>query len=791
MISFCIVQISFSQKKPLDHTVYDSWQSIGERMISNDGKWVVYTVCPQAGDTDLIIQSSDAKYKKEVEHSKSATITEDSRFVIFKIRPLYKDLREAWIKKKKPNEMPKDSLGIIELGKDSVWKISNVKNYKTPEKAAGWVAYQSEHLKKENSDENNASDLILRQTTNGREKIFKNVSEYFFSKNARKLLILVAKNPKDSLSQSLVLLYDLKVGVLDTLSRGGNDFKNFAMTDDGMEAAYLAERDAKPKDLQKFYKVWYFKDGMDSATLLADKNSVGMMLGMSISEYGKLDFSKSGKRLFFGVAPIQPPKDTSLIDIDLVKLDIWNYKDDYLQTVQTNPARLKSDLQQNFLTVFDLGTGELVQLGSKEIPEVIQTDEGDGKTFIGVTDFGKRIESQWLGVTRKDIYTIDVKTGEKKLVKQNLHGMIYPSSTGKYIMWYDRPAKNYFVWDGKTTRNITSKIKVPLYNDEAQLPDDPPPFGVMGWHEGDSLVYVYDKYDIWKVDPLNIYKPVTITTGRKTQIITRYVQLDPDKRYIDFSSVLFRRYNDLNKESAYLPFYPGFYIPDKLQKYSLGLPIKSKKTNIFIFTKENFEASPDLFIIKDTIPVFDSIKKGKIGFTFGDTRLSSLNPQQKDYNWGTAELFHWKAYDGKQATGIVYKPENFNPKKKYPMICYFYEELDNTLNNYIPPAPIRSAINISFFVSRGYIIFVPSIRYIIGHPGKSAYNYVVSGAKALIAKGFVDPKNIAIQGHSWGGYQVAYLITATNMFKAAWAGAPVANMTSAYGGIRWESGVSL
>lgn len=765
----------FSQKKPIDHSVYDSWQSIGERMISNDGKWVVYTICPQVGDTTLVFQSSDAIYKKEVEHSKNATITEDSRYVIFKIRPLYKDLREGWIKKRKYDEMPKDSLGIIELGKDSVWKLANVKNYKTPQKSFGWIAYQMERLKNSSYEENNSGDLILQKTTNGEQKIFKNVSEYYFSKNGRKLLLLIAKNSKDSLSKSFVLLYDLKVKVLDTLSRGGNDFKNFVMTDDGFQAAYLAERDSKPNDLQKFYKIWYFKDGMDSATLLADKNSVGMMLGMTISEFGQLNFSKSGKRLFFGVSPIQPPKDTTLIDIDLVKLDIWNYKDDYLQTVQTNSARLKNDLQQNFLAVFDLATGELKQLVSKEIPQIIQTNEGDGDTFIGVTDFGKRIESQWLGVTRKDIYAIDVKTGAKKLVKQNLHGFVYPSSTGKYIMWYDCPAKNYFVWDGKTTRNISAKIKLPLYNDEAQMPDDPPPYGVMGWHEGDSVVYVYDKYDIWKVDPSSVNKPILITNGRKEKIIYRYTKTDPDETYIRLTNSLFRITNDITKESKFSLLAKEINLNNKLEKYFFGLPAKARNAISYVYTKENFKESPNIFINKN--------------FT-EETKLSSINPQQKDYNWGTAELFHWKAFNGKQATGIVYKPEDFNPKKKYPMICYFYEKLDNTLNDYIPPAPIRSEINISFFVSRRFIIFVPNIEYNIGHPGKSAYNYVVSGAKALIAKGFVDPKNIAIQGHSWGGYQVAQLITATKMFKAAWAGAPVANMTSAYGGIRWESGVS-
>lgn len=144
-ISLFTFHFSLAQKKPLDHTVYDGWQNIGERMISNDGKWIVYTINVQEGDNELVIQSSDAKYKKTVPRGYNAEITEDSRFAIFKIRPVYKDTRDARIKKKKPDEMPKDSFGLVELGKDSVYKIPKVKTYKTPEKDFGWVAY---HLEK-------------------------------------------------------------------------------------------------------------------------------------------------------------------------------------------------------------------------------------------------------------------------------------------------------------------------------------------------------------------------------------------------------------------------------------------------------------------------------------------------------------------------------------------------------------------------------------------------------------------------------------------------------------------
>ncbi|MFN2438545.1 MAG: hypothetical protein ABR503_05055, partial [Chitinophagaceae bacterium] len=148
LFTIIILVISFAtnaQKKPLDHTVYDSWQSIGERMISNDGKWVVYTVTPQEGDANLFIQSTDGtKFKKSFPRGYNALITEDNRFVVFKIRPLYKDTRDARIKKRKPEDFPKDSFAVVELGKENAWKIAKIKSYKTPQKAGVWVAYHKE-----------------------------------------------------------------------------------------------------------------------------------------------------------------------------------------------------------------------------------------------------------------------------------------------------------------------------------------------------------------------------------------------------------------------------------------------------------------------------------------------------------------------------------------------------------------------------------------------------------------------------------------------------------------------
>ena len=437
-------------------------------MISNDGKWVVYSVTPQEGDNELVIQSPKLDQKMTVPRGYNAVITEDSRFVVFRIKPFFKDMREARIKKKKTDDLPKDSIGIVELGKEGVFKLPRIRSYKVPEKEAGWVAYHLEkpidkkdagrskaeagdkrivdslgrvidslqqllaripEKKKKNRDEESlgeemidfaegddppapaadaGTDLVVRKLSDGKEKTFSNVLEYQFSKKGGKLVIEQAKNPKDSNSRNSVLLYDLNNDKTIVLSKGGNEFKGYTFSEDGSQLAYLAERDARPKDLQKYFKLFYYRTGMDSAKMLADKNSVGMKLGMTVSEFGNLSFSKSGRRLFFGTAPIQPPKDTTLIDIDLVKLDIWHYNDDYLQTQQL--SRLQRDLQTNYLAVYDMENGSVNQLGSPEIPMVMPSMEGDGDRFVGVTDYGKRIEGQWAGNTKKDIYAINAVT---------------------------------------------------------------------------------------------------------------------------------------------------------------------------------------------------------------------------------------------------------------------------------------------------------------------------------------------------------------------------------------------
>lgn len=867
-----------AQKKPLDHAVYDGWQSIGERAISNNGKYVAYTVAVQEGDGTLVLQAADNSWKKEIPRGYAATITEDSRFVVFKIRAPFKDTREARIQKKTPNDMPKDSLGIVELGKDEVKKTARVKSFKTPVKGTGqWMAYLLEKpvpeatrggrglpdsvtrlnnmlrmadslVRAADSIRNKANEaktkglavlqpaprtegntgggnagvaatagggaargggapagrggsggrfggaafaaastgdegteLVLYNLYTGEQKSFKLVSEYYFSEQGNVLIIKTTKAAGNDASVPALLWASLPEGKVDTVMKQFNDIRSVAMDEQGSQVVFVAERDSVAKALQKFYKLWYYKSGMDSAIVRVDRSTAGVKQGLSVSENYILTFSKDGQKLFFGLATIRKPKDTTLVDFEAARLDIWHYNDDYLQPQQL--VQLNNELRRSYTSVLNIATGNVVQLGSDTTENIQLVDEGNADFVLAMTSKGSRVEAQWQGFARQKAYIISTTDGTAKLVKEKQRGFFTVSPKGNYVIWYDMQKKHYFTYEVSTglVRNITQKITEHLYDDEDDHPDDPSSFGTAGWLDNDAAVLINDRYDIWQVDPTGVKAPINITNGygKKNRIVLRYVRTDREKRSIAADDqILLDAFNRTNKYDGYFTKkinVAGDPVQMVMEPYAHVAPIKAKQADIYIAGRMNVQEAANVYTTTD----FKQF-----------TRLSAINPQQQDYNWLTAELVKWKMFDGKEAEGLLFKPEDFDPKKKYPVIFYFYEKDADGLFNYRAPAPSASTINIAYFVSNGYLVFDPNIYYKKGEPGESAYNSVVSAARYMAKQPWVDSTKMAIQGQSWGGYQVAYLVTRTKLFAAAGAGAPVANMTSAYGGIRWGTGLN-
>ncbi|WP_207513404.1 alpha/beta hydrolase family protein [Longitalea luteola] len=836
-----------AQKKPLTHAVYDGWQNINERYISNDGKWVVYTITPQEGDATLVIQATDNSYKKEIPRGYAAAITEDNRFVICKIKPLFAATREAKIKKKKAEDMPKDSLAIVEMGKDSVLRLPRVRSFKSPEKGTGqWMAYLREKAlpappkqpdslarltdlvrmadslarvadslrnkaneaktkgllalqapKKESKSKGETieegTELVLRNLYTGEERTFPLTNDYYFSKAGNTLVIETTRSNADTLKKAAILWHQVTNGRTDTVLRGFNVAKSFAIDEAGTQLAFIAERDSSTKALQKFYKLYYYRPGMDSARLRVDRTTAGVAKGLTLSETQAPEFSRNGQKLYFGLMPIRKPKDTTLVDFETAKLDIWHYKDDYLQPQQL--VQLNTELQRSFRAVLNGDDHKVIQLGAEDAEVVHLADEGNADHVLAATSKGNRVEFQWLGHSKYNVYIISTIDGSRKAVKDKVRSPIAISPKGKYVIWYDAVQRNYFTYNVSSgvITNITKSIAVPLYQDDDDHPDDPPAYGIMKWHQDDRFVYVYDKYDVWQCDPDGKTQPRNFTNGYGRLHKTRFQYMSPDKeeRYIsDGQKLVFKTLNEVNK-------YGGLSIYDTQEKtfnqtqvdgpFQIGFQVvKAKNADTWVYTTESFDRSPSLAVSE-----WSKSTNTKSGHgTLPQTILGTTNPQQKEYNWLTAELVKWKMFDGKMSEGLLFKPEDFDAKKKYPVIFYFYEKYSETLHMYRAPAPSASTVNIPYFVSNGYLVFIPDIYYKKGEPGESAYNAVVSAARSLAKKPWVDSTKMAIQGQSWGGYQVAYLVTRTNLFAAAEAGAPVSNMTSAYGGIRWGTGLN-
>ncbi|MCX2739829.1 alpha/beta hydrolase family protein [Pontibacter anaerobius] len=792
-------------KKPLSHDVYDSWNSLEGDKISNNGQFVLYNIDPQEGDGDLYIRSMVNNAAAKYNRGTKARFTNDSQFAVFQIKPEHQKVRALKLKKKKGDDLPKDSLAIVKLVDMSVVKMPRVKSYKLPKEGSGWLAY---HLEKPLAEKKEAkkdtaavsekkvetkkstpkknkdakgTELVLRNLNTGQEHRFSRVVDYIFSEQGNMLYFV--KDELDSLHHAGVFAFstsELKEMPIDT---GKVTYKGITTDKTGNQLAYVASADTVGADIRYFgLNYWNTKNRRNQ--LLADTAAKGLPQKWMVSEHGNLTFSEDGKRLFFGTfpRPVRYEKDTTQLDEDKVSLDIWTYKDPLIQPMQLKQN--DQELKRSFLAMYDLKSGKMQQLATLEMPDVYLDAYKTGDVALAVSDEKYKITIGYDTPTRKDAYLIDLKKGTAKQVLKETRGNPRLSPMGKYVYWYEPMDSSWHALSarGGANINLTKKLAVPFYDVDFDMPMLPDDYGFAGWVEDDSYLLVYDQHDIWKLDPTGKKAAVNLTDsyGRQNNLRLRYEKLDPEEKFIPANADLYLSgFNIRTKADGYYKDYVSKEAkPEKLisSDHAYTSLSKAKDEQLVTFRRGDFRNYNDLYT-------------SNLGFANVE-KLTDANPQAAAYKWGTVELMDWKSTDGVPLQGLLYKPENFDPKKKYPMMVYFYERSSDRMHAHRTPAPSASTINIPLFVSNDYLVFVPDIVYKDGYPGESAMDCIIPGVQLLVQQGFVDDKNMALQGQSWGGYQIAYMVTRTNLFKAAMAGAPVSNMTSAYGGIRWGTGLS-
>ncbi len=792
LLSLGLLATAQPKKRPLTFDDVQNWNRITETHISNNGAFIVYKLQPQKGDPVLKITTPDGNEKTSVTGGTNAKITADSKFVIFTLKPLKETVRELKLKKTKKEKMPKDKLVIYNPERAEADTINAIKTSEIPDKWAGWIAWQTDTPqdstkkgKEKKSNSEHVYPLFIKNLNSANITEIPAVSSYVFA--AKSKVLTYISEGKDSTFDAGVYVYNLAENNTIKILSGKGKFKNLTINKTGDKIAFLADTSfvkKKPADY-----TLYFWNGNGNATAIANNKNDALPDNWEISENGTLSFSENSERLFLGTAPVKEQKDTTILDEEQPKVDVWTWNEETLHTVQVK--RVKSDLKRSYLAVVHLDSKKMVQLETEQFSGIKKIKKGNCDKLLAWSNRPYAIQAMWEGSPcHNDFYLVDINSGKAKQIKTDCRATPRVSTNGNYLYWYnaiDTTWNTYSVEAGKEFK-ITSPAVVQVANELNDIPNLPGSYGIAGWLKNDAALLIYDRFDIWKINPENKTEPVNITkNGRANSISYRLInfpkttnqELKNEEGINPAKTVFLKGHNEITRADHYYSFtIEGDTKPEDIYSgnYKLSSLRKAKDADIVLFTKENFELYPNLLATD-------------LSFK-NEQQISDAAPQQSNFLWGTAELVSWVSLDGQKLEGTLHKPANFDPEKKYPMIVNFYEKSSQGLLSYHLPQIGRSTIGYHYYTSHGYLVFNPDVYYKEGYPGESAFNCVMPGVTALIDKGFVDKNHIGAQGHSWGGYQVAYLATRTNMFAAIESGAPVVNMFSAYGGIRWGSGLS-
>ena len=762
----CLGSLSpaFAQNASKSLTIDDlvTWQRITDREISDNGKWVACKMEPWEGDATVYLYAAQGQETATFSPADKFAFSASSGYLVVTQTPGKSTVDSLKVLKTKEDKMPMNTLVIYSVaGKKET--IDSLKTFKLADEA-DWIAYQRGRKD---------STLYVRSLDGSKTFQFPTVTDFQFAKKSGMLYYTSAAE-----GEAGIFTLNPEKGSPALIKEGKGVFKQTTFDEKGERLAFLycADKDSSYKALS----LWLSEHNAP-AKEIATRGKKAFPADWVINENGMLQFSKSASRLFFGTSPEPRQKDTTQLAENRPNVQVWSWDEPVQYTVQN--YNKEKDLKKSYQAVYNLGNGSIFQLANEELPNIQLGNEGDAALALLSTSRPYSLSSMWEARTRSDYYTVSLDNGERKQIAQADYGRFRLSPQGKYAYWYGETDSCWYtiaLAEGKRYR-LTTPESFPAWDEENDVPNHPYAHGAAGWTANDQNLLIYDRYDIWKFDPTAATSPINLTVnGRKEKLSYRLEQLDKEARFIDLGKPqLLKGFNETTKGYGFYnarlsaPAAPKTLLAGNYMLRSIN---KAKNTDDVIYTMETFQQYPDIHY--STLAFKKSVQ-----LTHGDK-------QQEGFIWGTAELVSWISLDGRPLEGVVYKPANFDPNKKYPMMVNFYERNSETLYNYRMPEPHRSTIDYHLYNSNEYVIFNPDIRYVDGYPGESCYNCLMPGITMMIAKGYINEKGIGAQGHSWGGYQVAYLATRTNLFSAIESGAPVVNMFSAYGGIRWGSGMA-
>jgi hypothetical protein len=748
----------FGQKAILDTSIINRWPFVEDIMISNNGMYVYFKIQNRSKESPTyVFESTNGKWKTELLGVSNATFASEASKAIF---------------------MKKDTLGILTLGTSSTTYVSHIKSFKILSKKNNeWLAYLLDDTDK---------TLILLNLITSEKKSFTGVVEYLFS-NQGEGLLLKRISKIDSLSiQTLywIKFSDQSLTAIWNTSNSNIKINNYVFDKYTPQLAFLT---TETIDSQEIRSIWYYNVAEKKAVLLINEKCPNWDSSFRLGVIK--NFSENGKMLFLELKE----KYNLKVKSNTSNVDIWSYTDAKLQSLQLKELELRS-----YTAVVGILNHQIIRLQREndvptQWPPFTDWKKDEKLLVLESKNNADLSEWNWNLECNASVCIISTENGFRKKILNDVSYASYGNSfqlspQNKFVVYFDAKKKAYFTYEVSTgvIRDITKGIKV----NWTDLENDRPASylairGVAAWLPNDSMVLVYDSHDIWQLDPMGNKSPSNLTNGYgfKNDVVFNLLKFNNNINYIKNNKCILTAFNKQNKDNGFFEVNLGQY--KRLKLLTMGpyiytipgnnfvphnaafSPIRANDVDAYVVMRMSSTESPNYFYtvdFKNFIP------------------LSDVYPE-KSYNWLKAKKYSWKSIDGKALQGILYMPENFNPQNKYPLIIHLYEIKSDGLNGYLQPRFSQDDINIPWFVSRGYLVFTPDIRYTIGQPGKSAYNCVIPIVKYLIKVPFIDASKIGIQGHSWGGFETNYLITHSNIFAAAISSSGISDFISGYGSL--------
>ncbi len=803
--------------RPLEFKDALGWKRISAPTISNDGQWFAHKLVPNEGDSEVVLRrNKDGKEwrfpagESQGFGSGDAAFSDDGKWLAFTVSPTFKEGKRL----KKERKPLHNKVTLIELATEKKVEIEKVRRFAFSGENSAWIALHKYGVDAAPAmpaaptgaaagagaapERATGSDLILRELASGNELNVGNVADFAFDKKGAWLAWTIDANEK---SGNGIQARNMSNGAVLPLDSDKAVYRGLNWTEKGEGLAAVKGVEDKTFE-DKLYSVvaFNFTSGTANKVSYNPKDDKDFPAGLTVSPNRNPSWTEDMSAVLFGLHEVKKKKPGALQkegpkegeeqaapnpaaaammarrnqdEPEKPDLVLWHWQDKRLQSQQQ--VEEPRDKNFSYLATYRVAEKKFIRLADETLRTVNAAPKQ--QYAIGVDTRDYEMMSNLDGRRYQDIYVVDLKTGARKLALKKSRNAFGASPDGTQMLYHeDGHFMTYDLASGQST-NITAKVPATFWNEEDDHNVVKPPTFPLGWAKDGKSVLLSDGWDLWNV-PTRGGNAVNLTVnGKKDKIRyqTRY-RLDPDEKGIDLAQPMYvRAYGEWTKKMGVARIENGKPGAKMLMwdDASYGALLKAKNADSYLFTRETYQDAPDYYLADA------SLSNGQ--------KLTNANPQQKDFFWSSgSKLVDYTSAKGDKLQGALFLPANYQPGKSYPTIVYIYEKLSQGLNGYT--SPTFSGFNKSVYTSNGYAVFMPDIKYKINDPGMSAVWCILPGLQAAIATGVVDKDKVALHGHSWGGYQTAFMVTQSDAFKAAIAGAPLTDMISMYNLIYWNSG---